>query len=202
MSDMGKNVVLWLVILAVLLTVFSNFNVDSQNPPVKYSEFLRSVEQGQVNEVTIQGNRIYATDRTGSRYTVTDLKTTQGSLANSEIVVLTFNSSKRRDRASGHSCYMSFPILIILAVAMFFMRQMQGGSGGRGGPMSFGRSKAKLLSEDQIQTTFADVAGVDEAKEDVQELVEFCEILASSSAWVGAWRINGRTAWDGKNTIG
>ena len=71
MPDMGKNIVLWLVILAVLLTVFSNFNVDSQNPPVKYSEFLRSVEQGQVNEVTIQGNRIYATDRTGSRYTVT-----------------------------------------------------------------------------------------------------------------------------------
>ena len=66
---MGKNVVLWLVILAVLLTVFSNLNVDSQNPPVKYWDFLRSVEQGQVNEVTIQGNRIYATDRTGSRYT-------------------------------------------------------------------------------------------------------------------------------------
>ncbi|MEC7779527.1 MAG: ATP-dependent zinc metalloprotease FtsH, partial [Pseudomonadota bacterium] len=67
----------------------------------------------------------------------------------------------------------SFPILIILAVAIFFMRQMQGGGGGRGGPMAFGRSKAKLLSEDQIKTTFADVAGVDEAKEDVQELVEF-----------------------------
>ena len=67
----------------------------------------------------------------------------------------------------------SFPILIILAVALFFMRQMQGGAGGKGGPMAFGRSKAKLLSEDQIKTTFADVAGVDEAKEDVQELVEF-----------------------------
>jgi cell division protease FtsH len=67
----------------------------------------------------------------------------------------------------------SFPILLILAVFMFFMRQMQGGGGGRGGPMSFGKSKAKLLGEDQITTTFADVAGVDEAKEDVQELVEF-----------------------------
>ena len=67
----------------------------------------------------------------------------------------------------------SFPILIIIAVFMFFMRQMQGGGGGRGGPMSFGKSKAKLLSEDQITTTFADVAGVDEAKQDVQELVEF-----------------------------
>ena len=69
--------------------------------------------------------------------------------------------------------FASFPILLILAVFMFFMRQMQGGGGGRGGPMSFGKSKAKLLGEDQITTTFADVAGVDEAKEDVQELVEF-----------------------------
>ena len=67
----------------------------------------------------------------------------------------------------------SFPILLIIAVFMFFMRQMQGGGGGRGGPMSFGKSKAKLLGEDQITTTFADVAGVEEAKEDVQELVEF-----------------------------
>ena len=66
-----------------------------------------------------------------------------------------------------------FPILIIIAVFMFFMRQMQGGGGGKGGPMSFGKSKARLLGEDQIKTTFADVAGVDEAKEDVQELVEF-----------------------------
>src|SRR5690606_13359588 len=67
----------------------------------------------------------------------------------------------------------SFPILIIIAVFLFFMRQMQGGAGGRGGPMSFGKSKARLLGEDQIKTTFADVAGVDEAKEEVQELVEY-----------------------------
>ena len=69
----------------------------------------------------------------------------------------------------------SFPILVIIAVFMFFMRQMQGGAGGKGGPLSFGKSKAKLLGEDQIKTTFADVAGVDEAKEDVQELVEFLQ---------------------------
>ena len=80
-SDMGKNVVLWLVILAVLLTVFSNFNVDSQNPPVKYSEFLSSVENGQVDEVTIQGNRIYATDRSGGRYTVTGFDNDPGLVA-------------------------------------------------------------------------------------------------------------------------
>ena len=174
MSDMGKNVVLWLVILAVLLTVFSNFNVDSQTPPVKYSEFLRSVEQGQVNEVTIQGNRIYATDRTGSRYTVTGFNNDPGLVSELRDRGIEFQFLEEEGQSVWTQLLLaSFPILIILAVAMFFMRQMQGGSGGRGGPMSFGRSKAKLLSEDQIQTTFADVAGVDEAKEDVQELVEF-----------------------------
>ena len=174
MSDMGKNIVLWLVILAVLLTVFSNFNVDSQNPPVKYSEFLRSVEQGQVNEVTIQGNRIYATDRTGSRYTVTGFNNDPGLVSELRDRGIEFQFIEEEGQSVWTQLLLaSFPILIILAVAMFFMRQMQGGSGGRGGPMSFGRSKAKLLSEDQIQTTFADVAGVDEAKEDVQELVEF-----------------------------
>lgn len=76
----------------------------------------------------------------------------------------------------------SFPILVIIAVFMFFMRQMQGGAGGKGGPMSFGKSKARLLSEDQVKTTLADVAGCDEAKEEVGELVEFLRDLASSSA--------------------
>ena len=173
-SDMGKNVVLWLVILAVLLTVFSNFNVDSQNPPVKYSEFLSSVENGQVDEVTIQGNRIYATDRSGGRYTVTGFDNDPGLVSELRDRGIEFQFVEEEGQSVWTQLLLaSFPILIILAVAMFFMRQMQGGGSGRGGPMSFGRSKAKLLSEDQIQTTFADVAGVDEAKEDVQELVEF-----------------------------
>ena len=173
-SDMGKNVVLWLVILAVLLTVFSNFNVDSQNPPVKYSEFLSSVENGQVDEVTIQGNRIYATDRSGGRYTVTGFDNDPGLVSELRERGIEFQFVEEEGQSVWTQLLLaSFPILIILAVAMFFMRQMQGGGSGRGGPMSFGRSKAKLLSEDQIQTTFADVAGVDEAKEDVQELVEF-----------------------------
>ena len=173
-SDMGKNVVLWLVILAVLLTVFSNFNVDSQNPPVKYSEFLSSVENGQVDEVTIQGNRIYATDRSGGRYTVTGFDNDPGLVSELRERGIEFQFVEEEGQSVWTQLLLaSFPILIILAVAMFFIRQMQGGGSGRGGPMSFGRSKAKLLSEDQIQTTFADVAGVDEAKEDVQELVEF-----------------------------
>ena len=174
MSDMGKNIVLWLVILAVLLTVFNKFDVAPQTPELGYSDFLLDVEQGQISKATIQGDKIYAEDTSGNKSTVTRL---------SSDLVLTdrlrdggvdFTVAPEEKQGFWTQLLIaSFPILIILAVAMFFMRQMQGGAGGRGGPMSFGRSKAKLLSEDQIKTTFADVAGVDEAKEEVQELVEF-----------------------------
>ena len=174
MSDMGKNIVLWLVILAVLLTVFNKFDVAPQTPELGYSDFLLDVEQGQISKATIQGDKIYAEDTSGNKFTVTRL---------SSDLVLTdrlrdggvdFTVAPEEKQGFWTQLLIaSFPILIILAVAMFFMRQMQGGAGGRGGPMSFGRSKAKLLSEDQIKTTFADVAGVDEAKEEVQELVEF-----------------------------
>jgi cell division protease FtsH len=173
-SDMGKNIVLWLVILAVLLTVFNKFDVAPQTPELGYSDFLLDVEQGQISKATIQGDKIYAEDTSGNKFTVTRL---------SSDLVLTdrlrdggvdFTVAPEEKQGFWTQLLIaSFPILIILAVAMFFMRQMQGGAGGRGGPMSFGRSKAKLLSEDQIKTTFADVAGVDEAKEEVQELVEF-----------------------------
>jgi cell division protease FtsH len=171
---MGKNIVLWLVILAVLLTVFNKFDVTPQTPELGYSDFLLDVEQGQISKATIQGDKIYAEDTSGNKFTVTRL---------SSDLVLTdrlrdggvdFTVAPEEKQGFWTQLLIaSFPILIILAVAMFFMRQMQGGAGGRGGPMSFGRSKAKLLSEDQIKTTFADVAGVDEAKEEVQELVEF-----------------------------
>ena len=127
-----------------------------------------------MDEVTIQGNRIYATDRSGGRYTVTGFDNDPGLVSELRDRGIEFQFVEEEGQSVWTQLLLaSFPILIILAVAMFFMRQMQGGGSGRGGPMSFGRSKAKLLSEDQIQTTFADVAGVDEAKEDVQELVEF-----------------------------
>ncbi|MEM7077954.1 MAG: ATP-dependent zinc metalloprotease FtsH [Pseudomonadota bacterium] len=171
---MGKNLLLWIIIAAVLLTVFQNFNVEPKDEPMAYSEFVKRINQGQIQEAKVQGREIYAVDSAGGRY----------------VVVWSGNDQKLQDEMinanvdveflpeESQSVFMqlliaSFPILIIIAVFMLFMRQMQGGSSGRGGPMSFGRSKARLLSEDQIKTTFADVAGVDEAKEDVQELVEF-----------------------------
>jgi cell division protease FtsH len=174
LSDIGKNLLLWLVIAAVLLTVFNNFNLGPKSQVVAYSDFVKAVNQKQINEVQIQGDKIRAINKAGEEITVTWLQNDQklmDDLLDNNVKTIFLEEEKQ-------SFWMqllvaSFPILIIIAVFMFFMRQMQGGGGGRGNPMSFGKSKAKLLSEDQIKTTFADVAGVDEAKEEVQELVEF-----------------------------
>ncbi|MFU8813787.1 MAG: ATP-dependent zinc metalloprotease FtsH [Pseudomonadales bacterium] len=172
---MGKNLLLWLIIAAVLLTVFNNFNVSPEPQTLSYSEFIAQVRRDDVRQVIIEDRLIRGERRSGGEFQVVrpginDPKL-MDDLYNHNVEVI----GKLPDQQSIWSQLLiaSFPILIIIAVFMLFMRQMQGGSGGRGGPMAFGKSKAKLLSEDQIKTTFADVAGVDEAKEDVQELVEF-----------------------------
>ncbi len=176
MNDMTKNLILWLIIAAVLFTVFQGFNQSATSEPLSYSEFVRSVKNEQIQEVTLQGLNARGTYRDGSSFQtvlpqIGDEKLMDELLNNVDTVV-----SKEPERPSiWHQLLVaSFPILIIIAVFLFFMRQMQGGmGGGKGGPMSFGKSKAKLLGEDQIKTTFADVAGVDEAKEEVGELVEY-----------------------------
>src|SRR6056300_1206231 len=172
---MVKNLVLWLVIAAVLMSVFQNFNVQPNMENVDYSRFVQEVQQGQVRKVTIDGLTIYGERASGQpfktvRPNVVDTGL-MGDLLDNRVVV----EGREPEKQSIWTQLLvaSFPILLFVAVFMFFMRQMQGGGGGRGGPMSFGKSKARLMGEDQIKTTFADVAGVDEAKEDVQELVEF-----------------------------
>ena len=174
MSDMGKNLLLWLIIAAVLLTVFNNFNVEPQQEPMAYSDFVKAVHARRINEAQIQGEKIIAIDRNAERFSVVWPENDEKLI--SELIdngVKTTILEEEKQSFWSQLLIASFPILIIIAVFMLFMRQMQGGGGGRGGPMAFGRSKARLLSEDQIKTTFADVAGVDEAKEEVQELVEF-----------------------------
>lgn len=174
MSDMGKNLLLWLIIAAVLLTVFNNFNVEPQQEPMAYSDFVKAVHARRINEAQIQGEKITAIDRNAERFSVVWPENDDKLI--SELIdngVKTTILEEEKQSFWSQLLIASFPILIIIAVFMLFMRQMQGGGGGRGGPMAFGRSKARLLSEDQIKTTFADVAGVDEAKEEVQELVEF-----------------------------
>nr|WP_134617413.1 ATP-dependent zinc metalloprotease FtsH [Pseudomonas aeruginosa] len=172
---MAKNLILWLIIAAVLVTVMNNFSSPSEPQTLNYSDFIQQVKDGKVERVTVDGYVI-----TGKRSDGDTFKTIRpaiqdngliGDLVNNNVVV----EGKQPEQQSIWTQLLvaSFPILVIIAVFMFFMRQMQGGGGGRGGPMSFGKSKARLLSEDQVKTTFADVAGCDEAKEEVSELVEF-----------------------------
>ncbi|TEO94261.1 ATP-dependent zinc metalloprotease FtsH [Pseudomonas aeruginosa] len=172
---MAKNLILWLIIAAVLVTVMNNFSSPSEPQTLNYSDFIQQVKDGKVERVTVDGYVI-----TGKRSDGDTFKTIRpaiqdngliGDLVNNNVVV----EGKQPEQQSIWTQLLvaSFRILVIIAVFMFFMRQMQGGGGGRGGPMSFGKSKARLLSEDQVKTTFADVAGCDEAKEEVSELVEF-----------------------------
>ena len=174
---MGKNLLLWLIIAAVLLMVFNKFNVSQGPEEVTYSDFLEMVTQNQVRNVDIEGLVIRGERYDGERFEAIQPQVVDKALIDE---MVEHNVDFRGARPETQSIWTqllvaSFPILVIIAIFMFFMRQMQGGAGGKGGPLSFGKSKAKLLGEDQIKTTFADVAGVDEAKEDVQELVEFLQ---------------------------
>jgi len=172
---MAKNLILWLIIAAVLVTVMNNFSSPNEPQTLNYSEFIQQVKDGKVEKVAVDGYVI-----TGKRSDGDSFKTIRpaiqdngliGDLVDNNVVV----EGKQPEQQSIWTQLLvaSFPILVIIAVFMFFMRQMQGGAGGKGGPMSFGKSKARLLSEDQVKTTLADVAGCDEAKEEVGELVEF-----------------------------
>jgi cell division protease FtsH len=178
LNDMAKNLVLWLVIAAVISAGMQGFDKPAQNTLLDYSDFVKEVQGGRVSEVsidgvTIQGKTVNGKEFRTVRPQVRDDKL-MDDLLNNDVVV----KAPEPETTSlwRQLLVASFPILIIIAVFMFFMRQMQGGGvGGKGGPMSFGKSKARLLGEDQINVTFADVAGVDEAKEEVQEIVEFLQ---------------------------
>lgn len=176
MNDMVKNLLLWLVIATVLLTVFNNFSAQAPRDKLDYSNFIQEVQNERVKRVVIEGQTISGQRTDNSTFeTVRPLIEDPG-LINDLIDNRVEIEGRKPEQQSlwVQLLVACFPILIIIAVFMFFMRQMQGGgAGGKGGPMSFGKSKARLLGEDQIKTTFADVAGVDEAKEDVKELVDF-----------------------------
>jgi cell division protease FtsH len=174
-NDLAKNLIVWVILAAVLMSVFNSFSPEPEQNTIDYSTFLNEVQNDRINEVTIADLLIFGERNDGSKFksvrpNVQDPKLIDD-LMNHNVKII----GKEREEPSLFSQLLvaAFPILLILAIFVFFMRQMQGGGGGKGGPMSFGKSKAKLLSGDQINTTFADVAGVDEAKEDVAELVEF-----------------------------
>ena len=175
MNDVAKNLILWVVIAVVLLSVFQNFGErGSTGRSMIYSEFLSQVRAGQISEVLIEGQQISGKLISGSTFTTYSPETNNspliGDLEKAGVQIM----SKPPEQPSllAHMFISWFPFIVLIGLWIFFMRQMQGGGSGRGA-MSFGKSKARLLGEDQVNVTFNDVAGVDEAKEDVAELVEF-----------------------------
>lgn len=173
---MLKNLFLWLIIAVILISVFNNLEPRTGGEEnLTYSEFLKQVQQGNVTNVTIQENRKI----TGTLQNDKTFATTTPPMVSDPYLVPELykkNVNIKGEPVQQESLLMHifinwFPMLLLIAVWVFFMRQMQGG-GGRGA-LSFGRSRARLLGEDQVKVTFADVAGVEEAKEEVKELVDF-----------------------------
>lgn len=172
MNDIAKNILLWVVIAVILMTVFNNFGQQRQvSQPLEYSQFINDVRDGRIRSVEIEGRTIIGTREDGDRFMTyaPDDPGLMADLLNSNVRVV---AKPPEGQSMLTQIFISwFPMLLLIGVWIFFMRQMQGG-GGRGA-MSFGKSRARLLGEDQVKVTFADVAGVEEAKDDVSELVEF-----------------------------
>lgn len=170
---MTKNILLWLVIGLVLVSVFKNFeSAQSQSGEIEFSRLLEEIDRGKVQDIKVSGLSIKST--IGGNVVTSEMPFgAQEILAERAIAKgVSYTGEKAEGESTLFTIFISwFPMLLLIGVWIFFMRQMQGG--GKGGAMSFGKSKAKLLSEDQIKTTFADVAGCEEAKEEVSELVDF-----------------------------
>lgn len=171
---MVKNLFLWLIIAIVLVSVFSNFGPrHTSAEKISYSKFLKEVDQGMISTVTVEDNKVIKGLTKNNHRFVTYMPMQDdallGELLKNQVDIS--GQEKQQESFLLHLFINWFPMLLLIGVWVFFMRQMQGG-GGRGA-MSFGRSRARLLGEDQVKVTFADVAGVDEAKEEVKELVDF-----------------------------
>ncbi len=172
---MMKNLVLWVIIAVILVSVFSHFGPrHNRRKEIPYSQFYSQLKQGMVDEVTIEDGQVIRglTKNKQPFLTYVPMKN-DIELLNDLIIsdVVVKGQAKQQGNLLLTIFINWFPMLLLIGVWIFFMRQMQGGGGK--GAMSFGRSKARLLGEDQVKVTFKDVAGVDEAKEDVKELVDF-----------------------------
>ncbi len=172
MNNLMKNMAIWLVIALVLMTVFNQFNTrQTTQKAMEYSQFIDEVKQGKIAKVTIEGRVVKGVKSTGEKFTTyapSDIWMVTDLLKNGVIV----EAKPEEEPSLLMNIFVSwFPMLLLIGVWVFFMRQMQGG--GRGGAFSFGKSRARMLDENNNTVTFADVAGCEEAKEEVSELVEF-----------------------------
>ncbi len=175
MNDLNKNIVMWVVIALVLVAVFSKFNVPTGQAAtgLSYSDFVKRVENKSVKEVVISGQAVTGVSSSGEKFQTyapyNDPKMIDELLINN----VKINVKEPEGRSVLVDILVNtIPFLLIIGLWIYIMRQMQGG-GGKGGPMSFGKSKARMMTEDQVKVTFNDVAGCEEAKEEVFEVVEF-----------------------------
>jgi cell division protease FtsH len=175
LNEILKNILLWVVIAVVLMSIFNNFGpqMDGTDSALSYSQFIEAVKSGQVQQVVVDENVVKGKMQSGQlfkTYAPNDVHMVDDLLANG----VDIKAVPPEQPSLLMQLLISFgPMLLLIAVWVFFMRQMQGGAGGARGAMSFGKSKARMLEEDQIKITFADVAGCDEAKEEVVEMVDF-----------------------------
>ena len=176
MNNFFKNATVWIVMGIVMLTVFNSFSPNSvRQQTIDYSTFLELVRTGNISEVVFENDVIKAKRINGDKFLTYNPETDNTALIgelNKSGVRISANPPKNQNIFVS-LLINSFPVILLIAVWIYFMRQMQGGVGGGRGAMTFGKSKARLLGEDQIEVTFADVAGIEEAKEEVMEIVEF-----------------------------
>jgi cell division protease FtsH len=175
LSDMAKNLMVWLVIAVVLMTMFNSFSpTDRTERQTSYTQFISEVKSGQIREVKVdRTGTVTGVKRDGQRFETVIPGGYDDGLLKDLIENGVDGTGVQPEEGSllGQIFISWFPMLLLIGVWIFFMRQMQGGGGK--GAMSFGKSRARLMGEDQIKTTFADVAGCDEAKEEVSELVDY-----------------------------
>ena len=172
MNDMAKNILLWVIIAVVLMSVFNNFGPPTPRAQsVPYSEFIADVKAGRVQSVVIDGRTVKGQKTSGeafSSYTPNDPEMINDLLSNGVQV----KAQAPEQESLLMQIFISwFPMLLLIGVWIYFMNRMQGG--GKGGAMGFGKSKAKMLTEKHGRVTFDDVAGIDEAKEELSEIIDF-----------------------------
>ena len=168
---MVKSLILWLVVAAVMITAYQSFNSASNGNVTDYTTFITDIENGQVRQAKFEDNEILVTKADGAKYTTViplEDKNLLNDLLNKKVKVE--GTPQERRGLLSQILIAWFPMLLLIGVWVFFMRQMQGGGGKA---MSFGKSRARMMTQEQIKTTFADVAGCDEAKEEVAEIVDF-----------------------------